>query len=206
MKVCVFGADGQTGEHVVNELLSRGHKLIAFVYKNEGKRKETVEYIKGDVLNLDDVKRAVEKSEAVISVIGHIKNSNPRLQTQGISNIVLAMKENNISRIISLTGTGVRNKNDKPSIIDIILNFIIKKIDSDRIADGIEHAETLKSSGLDWTIIRVLKLTNSKSNSEKYNLTLGGPVELFTSRKKVAKIMCDMLEDKQYNKLMPVVS
>jgi len=59
---------------------------------------------------------------------------------------------------------------------------------------------------LDWTIVRVLKLSNSPKMNQKYRLTTGGPAELHTSRKKVAQVLVDLIEDKNYIRKMPVVS
>jgi putative NADH-flavin reductase len=208
MKICIFGADGKTGIEIIQYAIKKRFEIVAFVY---GKTiithvEEDIKKLTGDVLNYDQVLQACVGCDAIISVLGHVKNSDTRMQTKGIANIVLAMKENNIQRIISLTGTGVRIEGDSPSFIDKVLNFIIKKIDPDRIKDGIEHAKVLESSGLDWTIVRVLKLGNDKKNIENYTLTKGGPAELQTSRKKVAHVMVDLIEDKSYVGKMPVIS
>jgi len=208
MKICIFGADGRTGVEVLQYAKSKGHEIVAFVYNENALKsiKDDVKIIKGDVLDYKKVLEACAGVDAVVSVLGHIKGSDPRMQTNGINNIVRAMKENNIRRIISLTGTGVRIPQDKPSFIDRILNYIIKVIDRDRIEDGVEHARVLENSGLDWTIVRVLKLNNNQNNTDHYTLTPGGPVELQTSRKKVSRVMVDLIEDKNYFDQMPVVS
>jgi len=208
MKICIFGADGRTGTEVLQYAKSKGFEIVAFVH-NENSLKFTekdIKIIKGDVCDYHKVRQVCSGVDAVISVLGHTKGSDPGMQTKGIDNIVRAMKESNIRRIISLTGTGVRIPQDKPSFVDKILNFIIKMIDPDRIKDGIEHAKVLQNSGLDWTIVRVLKLNNSKKNIANYKLTSGGAAELQTSRKKVAQVIVDLIEDKNYIGGMPVIS
>jgi len=208
MKICIFGADGRTGVEVLQYARNKGYEIVAFVY-NENSLKFTnddIEIIKGDVLDYEQVLRACSGVDAVVSALGHIKGSDPLMQTKGITNIVRAMKENNTRRIISLTGTGVRVPEDAPSFIDRILNFTIKIIDPERIKDGIAHAKVLQDSDLDWTIVRVLKLSNSPKINQKYRLTTGGPAELHTSRKKVAQVLVDLIEDKNYIRKMPVVS
>jgi len=208
MKICIFGADGRTGVEVLEHAQRKGYEIVAFVYDEKSLEfaKNDIQIVKGNVLNYEQVLEACSGADAVLSALGHIKGSDPRMQTKGISNIVRAMKENGIRRIISLTGTGVRIPNDNPSSIDKILNFIIKKIDPNRIQDGVEHAKVLQNSGLDWSIIRVLKLNKSQKIAEKYTLTTGGPAELQTSRKKVSRVMVDLIEDKNYIGKMPVIS
>lgn len=208
MKICIFGADGRTGIEVLKSAKRHGFEIKAFVY-SKGKAdfaEDGIEIVKGDVQNYDQVLQACMNVDAVISTIGHIKGSDPKMQTNGTANIVKAMRENNVSRIISLTGTGVRIDGDKPSIIDIILNFFVQIVDPNRVADGIGHAKVLQNSGLDWTIVRVLKLGNSQKAISKYELTNGGPAELLTSRKKVAEAMVSLVNDKNYIGKMPVIS
>lgn len=209
MKICIFGADGRTGIEVLRYAKSKGYEIVAFVYGENSlfATEKNIEIIKGDALNYAQVLRACSSGiDAVVSTLGHIKGSNPRMQTRGMSNIVKAMQESNVRRIISLTGTGARISEDKPSGIDRLLNFMVKKIDPERIADGVEHVQVLQNSNLDWTVVRVLKLTNSQKLIRSYALTSGGPVELYTSRKKAARVMVDLLEDKNSFGKMPVIS
>jgi len=165
-----------------------------------------VETMVGDVLDRDAVYQAVKGVDTVISVIGHVKNSDPMLQTKGIQNIVNAMKTNHVKRIISLTGTGVRLPNDRPSIVDRVLNRAIYLIDPKRIEDGIKHTQVLRESTLDWTVLRVLKLTNRNFGTNRYKLSEYGPAESLTPRRKIARIMLDLLDSKEFIRKMPVVS
>lgn len=207
MKICIFGADGRTGVEVVQAALKAGHEVIAFVYNQKSANMFPSEVVVkvGDIMNYEKVLDAITGSNTIISVVGHISGSDPLMQTKGIANIVKAMKEQGISRILSLTGTGAREDYDSPSLLDKILNFFIKFVDPERINDGVQHVRVLKESGLDWTVLRVLKLTNSSAEITNYELNDGGPVEWTTSRKKVAKILVDLISNNSYIKKLPVV-
>jgi putative NADH-flavin reductase len=206
--ICVFGADGRTGVEVVKDAVAKGHNVTAFIYdsRNAVNFDKKVKIICGNVLDYYAVFKAVADVDVVISVVGHIKGSDPRMQTKGIANIIKAMKKSFVLRLVSLTGTGVRVEGDKPSVIDLILNTAIKFIDPERIKDGIEHAEEIKKSDLDWTILRVLKLNDKVSDKVDYKLTEHGPAELTTSRSKVAKIMVDLATSDNFINKMPVSS
>jgi hypothetical protein len=208
MKICIFGADGGTGVEVVNAAKSHGFEVVAFVYSNGSNTyfPSGVTVKMGNVMDYDSVREAITGSDAVISVLGHIKGSDPLMQTKGIMNIVRAMKDSGITRILSLTGTGARVENDNPSIIDRFLNFIVKAVDPDRVNDGIQHVKVIQDSGLDFTIVRVLKLSKSNEEFKSYKLTEGGPAELQTSRKKVARVLVDLVVNKEYIGKLPVIS
>ena len=87
-----------------------------------------------------------------------------------------------------------------------VLNSIVKLVDPDRINDGVEHVKVLRNSDLEWTVVRVLKLSKKDSEVVEYKLTEGGPAELQTSRKKVAKVLVDLIDDKKYIGKLPVIS
>jgi putative NADH-flavin reductase len=208
MKICIFGADGRTGVEVVKYAKEKGYDVVAFVY-NENSNKylpEGIEIKKGDVMDYTKVTDAIKGTDAVISVLGHIKGSDLLMQTKGMENIVNAMKENGTRRVLSLTGTGARVAGDTPSLIDTLLNFIVKLVDPDRINDGVKHVEVLKNSGLDFTVVRVLKLSKSDELFNGYKLTDGGPAELQTSRKKAAQVLVDLVSDNTYINKFPVIS
>lgn len=209
MKICIFGADGRTGVEVVNYAHERGLEVVAFVYNDFSNKyfpQNGIFIKKGNVMDFSIVLEALDGVDMVISVLGHIKGSDPLMQTKGMQNIVKAMEQKGIKRILSLTGTGARSPGDNPSFIDKVLNFFVAKVDPDRINDGIEHIKVLQNSNLDWTVVRVLKLGKSEKEVSDYKLTFGGPAELLTSRKKVAQILVDLLNDEKYIGKLPVVS
>ena len=208
MKICIFGADGRTGTEVVNYAKNKGYDVTAFVYRKKTTRglSQDIKIVQGNILNYEDVYNVLKDTDVVISTVGHIKNSDPLMQTKGITNIIKAMQELQIKRVISLTGTGVRINGDKPSILDKILNIAVKIIDPNRVTDGVEHAKVMQNSNLEWTIVRVLKLNQSEKEPGDYRLTEHGPAEFPTNRKKVAKVLVDLIQDKNFIQKMPIIS
>jgi len=206
MKVAIIGANGRSGSSCVRACLSVGMQVRAGVHtkRHPIDATDNLEIIACDGMDLSSVEHLIEGCDAVISLVGHAKASPQWVQTETIQNVITAMKRQRIRRLISLTGTGVRFPGDSPSYIDRILNTAIRVIDPSRIADGIRHAEIIRASGLDWTIIRVLKLTDVRPVS--YSLTSGGPALLFTPRATVAQAVVVLLHGEEYLKKAPVIS
>lgn len=100
-KIVIFGATGMTGLCVVDAALKRGLQIRALVRDPSKVPQELdgkIDIIKGDVLNEDDVKQAVEGQDAVIVTLGTRNNLGPTTDmSSGLRNIISAMKAANIS-------------------------------------------------------------------------------------------------------------
>ena|SRR5713101_5447450 len=90
MKLAIFGAAGRTGIPLVQQALEEGHEVVALVRTpaklSIGDERLTV--VQGDVAHLADVERVVQGADAVLSVLGHVKDSEPDMLTKAIRNII----------------------------------------------------------------------------------------------------------------------
>lgn len=205
MVIAVIAADGRTGKYFVEEALSKGFTIKAGVRSLDSfAATPGLRLMECDALKYSEVLNLCRSADVLVSLIGHSKNSPANLQTLAIQNAIKACQASGIKRLISLTGTGVRTQGDKASWIDRILNFIVARVDPNRIKDGIEHANILESSELNWTILRVLKLQNTKAR--QYHLTPHGPARLITSRRVVAWAIIELITKNTFIKALPVVS
>lgn len=204
-KIAVIAASGRTGKVFVSDALLAGHTVYAGVYGDtlfEPHDRLTV--MKVDATSSTDVNRLLANADVVVSFIGHGRRSPPDLQAHAMKVVLRSMEQYEIRRIISLTGTGVRREGDSYGPVDWLLNQIIAKVDPKRITDGIAHAEVLRLSKADWTILRVLKLTNGRLR--RFSLSSGGPSKILTSRSEVSRAALDVIEGNVYIRKLPVIS
>lgn len=138
------------------------------------------------------------------SFIGHVKNSPQHLQTDAMKALCKAMKTEGIRRCVSLTGTGVRFAGDRVTLRDRILNVAVGIVDPARIKDGKNHVEFLQNTDLDWTVIRVLKLQNTRQGA--FRLSANGPAKTIVSRQEVAKAVIEILDQDAYIRQAPIMS
>ncbi len=205
MVIAVIGAGGRSGRVFVDAALHAGHTVRAGVRSGEIVPKhERLTVVRGDATNKKHIVELLTGAEAVVSLVGHVKNSPSFVQTEIMSLVLSVMHEQGVKRLISLTGTGVRTQQDSPSLIDRVLNVAIKLIDPERIHDGIAHAAVLRESSTNWTVMRVLKLGNGPVQT--FHLSEGGPAKLLVTRKTVAQAILAELEDKAWFRKMPVIS
>ena len=204
MKILVLGANGRTGKLVVDYALSRGHQVAGLVKSSWDDAPANVKVVVGDVNNYEDIYKALPGIDVVISTVGHVKGSDKRMQTNMIDNIIRAIGSTDYGiKIVSLTGTGVRLKGDMITPIDLLLNIAVKVLDSNRVKDGTEHFKHLQESSINWSVVRVLKLTSG--NSMQYRLSENGPAKTFVSRLEVARALVEVAESSSWDKKAPII-
>jgi len=182
MRIAVIAANGRSGQAFVKHALAEGHIVRAGVH-NVTKipiNHDNLTTVPCDASKSSDVRTLIEEQDAVVSFIGHVKDSLPDIQTQSIKTVIEVMQERGMKRIVSLTGTGVRLPGDKITFTDRLLNAAISLIDPARVKDGQDHFTCLRQSDLDWTVLRVLKLQNTPPVG--YHLREHGPTKAYVSR------------------------
>jgi len=77
VKIIVTGGSGRIGRYVVEELKKFGHEVTVFDVRKS--RSKDVNFIKGDMLNIDDCKKAFKGKDAIVhlAAIPHPLNDPP---------------------------------------------------------------------------------------------------------------------------------
>lgn len=204
MKIAVLAANGRTGKVFVEQALAAGHSVRAGVYgTNNLPSQNHLALVPCDATNEADVTNLLRDQDAVVSFIGHVKGSPPEVQANAMRTLIKIMKKLQIQRVVSLTGTGVRFPGDKITLIDRILNLAVSIVDPAGVADGRKHVEVLQRSGLDWTVIRVLKLQNVAPTP--FQLAEHGPTKWFVGREEVAQAALQVLEQNSFVRQAPII-
>lgn len=160
MKLVIFGASGRTGSEIVKQALQRDHFVTAFV-RNPGLvtvQHERLTVLKGEIYSMPDLEQAVLGQDAVICALGARDIKTSMIRTEGTTNIIEAMKKNNVKRLLVISAMGVGESWNTLSVMNkLVLAVLLKSARKDHEAqEGV-----VKASGLDWTIIRPSELTNT---------------------------------------------
>lgn len=206
--IALFGGSGRTGQPFLTQALAQGYSVKALVRSPEKitTKHEQLTLVKGNVLNYDDVRKTVADTDVVVSVFGHVKGSPEWLQTNGTKNIVQAMKETGVGRIISLSGGGLPFEKDEPKFADKAIRFIMKVAVPKVLNDAIEHAKVLRNSGLEWTVVRGPRLTEEPKHGNYRVGWVGVNASTKVGRADLADFILRLVEDTQYDHQMPFVS
>ncbi|HEY9123762.1 MAG TPA: NAD(P)H-binding protein [Bacteroidales bacterium] len=207
-QIAIFGASGRTGRILTGLLLEKGYRVNALV---RNPLKFSIEHpnlfvIKGNVNQKEAIEQAIERSEVVVSVLGHVKGSQPLFQTKAVDNIIEVMKARNIKRFVVLTGSGVKMPEDKWSLANSMLTFIIKSIAPARFNDGVEQCKRILATDLDYTIVRAPLLTMQKPKGVYKTGYLKLGFFSHISRYDVAGFICNVIENQIFIKDVPQIS
>jgi putative NADH-flavin reductase len=206
MRIAVFGATGRTGVPLVEQALERGHEVVAFV-RSPGKlgvENPDLTVVEGDVYTGEGVAEAVTGADAVVSVLGQTGDGPDDLLTVAGDHVIEAMEEAGVDRLVTLVGAGVREDGESVSLSGRVMGTALRLVAGEVLADAAEHVQRVRTSGLEWTVVRAPRLVDGEGTGDYRagDIALG-----FESvvRADVARFMLDCLEDERYVGEMPKV-
>ena len=195
MKIIVFGANGKTGQKVVQQALNKGMEVTAFVRNKECIKisSEKLKIIVGKATQYEDVKNAMDGHDAVISCIGGPGTKVSTTITDITNNIVNAMKETNVNRIAQIASAGIHG--ELTGIIGKIICFMLRNT----LNDHKGAFDILKRSGVTYTVARPVSLTEGNLKGEYREKEDGVPNRgMSISRADVASFLIKAIQDDKY--------
>jgi len=143
MKIFIAGGTGFVGSHLVKALRERGHDLRLLVHARSSRVTSGVDQIEGDVTSLETFEHAASGCDAVINLVGIIREfpsrgtTFERLHVQATANVLAATRKAGIRRYLQMSALGTRP--------DAVSRYHITKFRAE---------ELVRSSGFEFTILR----------------------------------------------------
>ena len=179
-KVLIIGASGSLAQYVIEALKGIDKVSLTLFVRNKNRLSKSIAegntIIEGNAMNYNDIKNAVAGHDIVyVNLVGNLEAM--------ATNIVKAMQEKGIKRIIAISSIGIYETPLKPVLIPYR-----------KLADVIEN------SGLEYTILRPDWFTNA--NEIIYSITHKGEPEQGSaiSRKSIASFIATLIENPQLHK------
>ncbi|MFC7449386.1 NAD(P)-dependent oxidoreductase [Rhodococcus daqingensis] len=209
MKVLVIGATGGSGRAVVAELLGRGHSVTAFSRHASELRVDAsgdLRTIDGDATDSSAVEAAVRGHDAVVLTLGISENAmRVRLfgpahtaadvRSRGTRNVVAAMKRSGSTRLVVQSTYGVGETAAKLGLVDRIFFAVLIK---QQAADHTKQESIVRASGLDWTIVQPMHLTDDPAADREFVSTTGEIGSRKVSRRAVGRVLADASTSSDY--------
>ena len=208
-RVLVIGATGGTGRQLVQQALDQGHQVTAFVRRPSKLQVEhaNLRIVKGDVLDYASVESAMDGQSAVLCALGHKRFFYPnKIQSNGMRNILRAMKTCNVPRLICETALGIGSSVGRLGLPHTF--FVLPLILPFYMWDKLRQEDLITASDRDWIIVRpgVLRNGDARGNyrhgPEVGNYFWPAPV----ARADVADFMLKQLTDDAYVGAVPGIA
>jgi putative NADH-flavin reductase len=196
MRLFILGATGATGQHLVDMALQRGHHVTAFVRSPQKlSRHERLTVVEGDPRRTEQLAQAMPGHDAILSSLGAIGRGPTTLLGDCARSTIAAGSISGVARIFVVSSALLFP--DSGLIGAILRRFVFGNV----LRDSLEMEEVVKASGLDWTIVRPVRLTNGlctgKWRFEADRIPRGG---FSIARADVAHFMLDAVEKDRHLK------
>jgi putative NADH-flavin reductase len=208
VRLTIFGATGKTGRHLVEQALLAGHHVTAFVREPAklGIENDRLYVTQGELSDNRRVQAAVAWADAVLSVLGPSHNRPTYDISLGTAGIVDAMCERNVHRLIVSVGAGVGDERDRPTVADHIITSLLRISAGNVLKDMVRTAQVVRSSELDWTLVRVPMLTDDRPTGTVRVGYLGNGVGRRLARADMASFILGQIAERQHLQCAPVIS
>jgi putative NADH-flavin reductase len=160
MNILVFGASGRTGRELVKQGLAQGHTVTAFVRHPESFdiAHPQLKVVQGDAADRGPVDRAVSDQDVVMCALGGANLlKRDQAMVVGVHNIILAMEETGINRLIYLSADTVHAARDQ---LNPLRKLFVPLLFHNSAEDHELNERMIEQSHLDWIIVRPPMLTN----------------------------------------------
>jgi putative NADH-flavin reductase len=210
-KVLIIGASRGIGLETVKAALRNGHKVRALARSAAGIPIENaaLEKISGNALESDTIRNALEGVDVVIQTLGVDISLRAIVQPTTLFSrstriLVDAMKAAGVNRLVAVTGLGAGDSRGHGGILydGVVFPLLLKRVYDDKdVQEWI-----IRSSGLDWTIVRPGLLTSGPATG-RYRV-LRVPQEWrfgVISRADVADFLVRQVDDRTFIGATPLL-
>ncbi|HYY74654.1 MAG TPA: NAD(P)H-binding protein [Solirubrobacterales bacterium] len=207
MRLAILGATGTVGTQLLAQALDAGHQARVLVRTPSklGASRSGLTVIEGNVKDKAAVKETLIGCDAVLSTLGASGKDEPDTRRTGTANIIAAMHEAGIRRLVVMGGVHLHSRGD-PGNLGQKLLMLILGLSRNLVEDTTAMGALVQASDLDWTLVRSPRVVDGSSVGSYRTGTLKlGPWSK-ARRADVASFMLRCLIDDSYVRQAPMIS
>ncbi|MCK1368589.1 SDR family oxidoreductase [Bradyrhizobium sp. 62] len=207
-KILVLGATGATGRLIVNQAVARGYEVTVLARSADKASDITgAKLIVGDARDEAALREALKGRDAVVSALGTPVSPfrEVTLLSTATRALVSAMKAEQVSRLVCITGMGAGDSAGHGGFIadNVIFPLLLKKV----YADKNRQEAIVSDSGLDWVLVRPSILNNKPGRGSVRALTdLSGFHGGSIAREDVATFVLDQVRADTWLHRSPLIT
>ena len=225
MGILLIGASGRTGQLVLDEALARGHSVTALVRNTSSipsPNRTGLTIVEGTPTNAPDIEHAIAStpaSDRITSIVTTLNArrasdspfakviSPPTLLADCHNNLVAVMRMHpEIQKIVALSAWGAGESiKEVPRLLKLLFE---KSNMAEQFQDHNLTDQALKDSGVDFTLVRPVRLTDTEKKPVTVYGQTGKGLGMFkkVSRASVASFLVDCTESSEWSRRTPVIS
>jgi putative NADH-flavin reductase len=194
MRLVILGATGKTGRELVTQGLKRGFEITALVRSPQkiAIKSDRLRVVAGSPLDEDSLSRVLVSTDAVLSALGHTDLKPSDMVTVAASALINAMRATGVRRLLILSSTLVAPGGS-------FLTKIPRVLTRHALHDSAEMEKIIAPTDLDWTIVRLVRLTNKAESAYRIFENEPPSVSASISRKTAAACLLDLLSEPSYS-------
>jgi uncharacterized protein len=175
MKIVLFGATGQVGQHIVAEALRRGHEVTGVV--RDPSRAQSpdprVPLVQGDATDAASVAAAVRGADAVVSAVSPRPGTTgdaPRL-TDVARALIAGMRQAEVKRLVVVGGASSLEVAPGVALLDTPGFPDIYKAEATEGRDSL-NVYRAEAEGLEWTFLSPAAVIQPGERTGAYRTTV----------------------------------
>lgn len=195
MKLLILGATGQVGGALVKQALVGGFQVTALARSPEKLKIEDpkLDVIRDNPLEETALERALVGKDAVLSILGHGDLKPSDLVTVGARALSASMARTGVKRLVIISSTLAAPGGS-------FLTRIPRYLTRHALNDSADMERVINITSLDWTILRLVRLTNGPQSEYRIFENEPATVTASVSRVTVARCMLDVMTDERYHR------
>lgn len=162
MRITVFGATGGTGRQFVAQALAAGHEVTAVI--REGSSAEglgAADAVTANVMDPGAITPLIQGRDAVVSAIGPRTGGFTTVCHDSTRAIGEAMAATGVVRLSVMSSALVTTEGDGP-LTRMVVKPMVRSMLRHGVADSIRMEEYLRTTELDWIVMRPPRLTDGE--------------------------------------------
>jgi putative NADH-flavin reductase len=205
VRVAVLGATGATGRLVVDELVRRGHTVVALTRTPDSGGSEAVSRVRGDARDPAALRTLLVGADAVVSALGP-RRGDTTLHRDVAPLLVTAMRDADVRRFVGVSGAGIDVPGDRKSRRDRLVSALLQRLGGDTVRDKALERRVWADSGLDWTLVRPPRLVDRPPTGQVEHSADTSPRRTSIPRADLAAFLADLAERPDYLQQAPLVA
>ena len=173
--ILVIGATGGSGRHTVKALRDQGHRVTALSRHASTQFKPPVRAVDGSALDEVTLRQAIRGQDAVIITLGISENpfrvrllgskhTPMNIRSAGTDSVIRVMQDLGVRRLIVQTTFG---SGPSKAMLRTVDRWFFDWVLKPQIHDTEKQDQLVRSSGLDWTIVQPVHLTDTSDDSKE---------------------------------------